>query len=117
MTTGLVLYPDGEIREVDLDPGRPDVLAVALNAEGEALRVDLSPRLVLFVDRWATRDAAPVNVYASLMELSAAHHAHEPTHGINGPALLFGRTVDGEIVDVGDGVLELLRTLSEVELP
>lgn len=106
----LILYPDGEIRNVDVDPGRPDVLAAYLDSE-VVDPVRIHSGAVLLVDRYATRDVAPLNVYASLL-MFAAHPG--PFHGVNGTTILFGLDADGQWCDVPDDLLDLFRVLDRI---
>lgn len=107
---GLVLYPDGEIREIDVDLARRDLLVAALDST-DVMTLDVSPRFVLFLDPWATRDVAPVNVYASLVLLGADHNA--APDAIHGPAILFGRTIDEEPDDVPARVVGWFSSIAE----
>ena len=108
---GLVLYPDGEIRELDVDLARTDVLLAALDST-DVMRLDVSPTLVLFLDPWATRDVAPVNVYATLVLLGADHN-DAPRNAIHGPAILFGRSLDDEPDDVPARLVGFLSSIAE----
>jgi hypothetical protein len=107
VTAALVLYTDGEIREVDVDATRADVLTSYLDAETyDPIRVHAGA--VLLVDRYATRDVAPLNVYASLLVFAARPGAF---HGVNGTAILFGLDPDGEWTDVPTDLLALFHRL------
>ncbi len=107
-TLALALFPDGEIRELEIDLDRPDVICGVLDTP-EYVRIDVDDRYGMLIDRYSTRDVAPVNVYATLVLLSA----QPTTWGISGPALLFGRTLDGDLDDVPDSLVEILRGISE----
>jgi hypothetical protein len=110
MTTALILYTDGEIREIDVDPERPDVLAAYLDSQ-MVDPVRIHSGAVLLVDRYSTRDVAPLNMYASLLIFAARPG---PFHGINGTTILFGLDADGQWSDVPDELLDLFRTLDSI---
>jgi hypothetical protein len=113
MTTGLLLYPDGEIREIDVDTSRADVISSYLHAETvDTIRVHASA--VLLVDRYATRDVAPLNMYASLLVFASRPG---PFHGVNGTTILFGLGADGEWTDVPDVLLGLFAHLEGLNDP
>lgn len=107
---GLLLYTDGEIREVDLDPTRTDVLCRLLDTTAVDV-VEIDEEAAFLIDRYSTRDIAPLNVYASLY-LFASHR--EPFHGLHGTILLLGRTPDGEFDDAPEPLVEIMRKLSAI---
>lgn len=107
---GLALYPDGEIRELDVDLARRDVLLAALDST-DVEEVRVGDRLVLFIDPWSTRDVAPVNVYASMLLLGAGQV--DPFHGLHGPVIVFGLSLDSEPVDVPARLVGFLESVSE----
>ena len=113
MTVGLVLYADGEIREIDLDPQRADVVAATLNAaEIVEIPLDTIEPTVLATDLYATRDVAPVNVLATFLVFAVRRRNSQPFHGIyGGAALLFGLDADDQWTDVPDHLLIFLRAL------
>jgi hypothetical protein len=110
VTTALVLYPDGEIREVDVDTTRTDVLLSYLDASTyDTIRIHSGA--VLLVDRYATRDVAPLNMYASMLVFAARPG---PFHGVNGATVLFGLDADGQWSDVPDDLLALFDRLDQI---
>lgn len=114
MTIGLLLYPDGEIREIDVDPSRADVISTYLNNAETVDEIRVHAGAVLLVDRFATRDVAPLNMYASLLVFAARPG---PFHGVNGTTILFGLDPDGEWTDVPDALLGLFAHLEGLNDP
>ena len=110
---GLVLYTDGEIREIDLDPTRRDVLLGLLDAEETAeISVPSDTGSVVFlIDPYATRDVAPLNVYATLYVFASRRR---PFHGVNGTVLLLARNDDGDWADAPEPLVDVFRRLSEI---
>lgn len=113
MTTALLLYTDGEIREIDLDPTRGDVILALLDTTtADEIEIDDEPdRVVFMFDRYSTRDVAPLNVYATLYVFASRR---EPFHGVHGDVLLLGRTVDGAWTDAPEPLVEIFHTLSQI---
>jgi hypothetical protein len=110
VTTALVLYPDGEIREIDVDTTRTDVLLSYLDASTfDVIRIHA--HAILLVDRFATRDVAPLNMYASFLVFAARPG---PFHGVNGATVLFGLDPDGEWTDVPDDLLGLFAQIDDL---
>lgn len=110
MTNALLLYTDGEIREVDVDPTRADVLSAYLHSESID-RIRIHSGAVLLIDRYATRDVAPLNMYASLLVFAARPG---PFHAVNGATILFGLDADGDLADVPDDLLALFARLDDL---
>jgi hypothetical protein len=110
MTTGLLLYPDHEIREIDLDLDRGDVVCEILDATDPlAVALNTVSPTVLLVDKFATRDTRPTNLLATFLVFAVRR---EPFHGVNGTALLLGVDVDDAWTDVPDYLVDYLRQLA-----
>jgi hypothetical protein len=110
VTTGLLLYPDHEIREVDVDLDRPDVVCQLLDTtDPVTIDLDTVSPTVLVVDSYATRDVRPTNLLATFLVFAVRR---EPFHGVNGIALLVGVDLDESLTDVPDYLVDYLRSLA-----
>lgn len=104
MTEVILLYADGDVRAIDLDPSRGDVLR---NLTGATTLGTINLRelgLTLWIDDEGLLRDLPLNLAGTLLVWGTGRR---PVHPVVGTVVVVGLTHDGGYVDVPDDLLSL----------